>query len=548
MRILNQNAKQLIILTIVCLITFFVNNQVILTDIMESRNIVTAREMVYDQNWMIPTMNGELRLEKPPLPTWIAAGAEILSPDNISMQRAMAGLAAVLLVFGFYALGREFTRNDKYAFISSLILCTSYNIILMGRTASWDIYCHAFMVWAIYYIYKAFMGRKSNWKYFLAAGFFLGLSFLGKGPVSFYALLLPFLISFIFIYRPSMKRKWGGLLGMILLCLVISLWWYIALFLFYPDEAAYVLHKESASWINRNVRSWHYYSTFFLETGVWALAVLTSFAIPYWSNRLRMKKEYYFTLSWMILLVILLSCLPEKKNRYLLPVLIPAAYTVGFMFEYWWNIFKQRRANESDKIIFRINSYPIAIICLSLPVLIYLFLYTNGAINLGWFIALSIIFVFIACFMFYAAIKTKPSIFLGSVVVLFLVAEIIIMPFIGSLFNNPDLNSLSATREIKELKEVPFYHVKGEELRIEVVYEAHRKIRPLNIQDEKEVEASLPLAILTHQRVGEVLPSKLLEKVDTVWIGRYDNNRRKKDSGRYDNDFIYHVTLLKKKQ
>jgi len=261
-----------------------------------------------------------------------------------------------------------------------------------------------------------------------------------------------------------------------------------------------------------------------------------------------MKKEYYFTLSWMILLVILLSCLPEKKNRYLLPVLIPAAYTVGFMFEYWWNIFKQRRANESDKIIFRINSYPIAIICLSLPVLIYLFVYMNGAINLGWFITLSIIFVFIACFMFYAAIKTKPSIFLGSVIVLFLVGEIIIMPFIGRLFNNPDLNGLSATREIKELKEVPFYYVKGEELRIEVIYEAHRKIRPLNIQDEKEVEASLPLAILTHQRVGEVLPSKLLEKVDTVWIGRYDNNRRKKDSGRYDNDFIYHVTLLKKKQ
>ena len=32
----------------VCLVTFFANNQVITPDIMESRNIITAREMVYE--------------------------------------------------------------------------------------------------------------------------------------------------------------------------------------------------------------------------------------------------------------------------------------------------------------------------------------------------------------------------------------------------------------------------------------------------------------------------------------------------------------------
>ena len=30
---------------------------------MESRNLITAREMVSEGNWLIPTMNGELRLE-----------------------------------------------------------------------------------------------------------------------------------------------------------------------------------------------------------------------------------------------------------------------------------------------------------------------------------------------------------------------------------------------------------------------------------------------------------------------------------------------------
>lgn len=108
--------------------------------------MVTAREMVHDGNWLVPTMNGDLRLEKPPLPTWLTAVAEMISPDNLALQRAMAGFAAILLVAFFYLTAVQVMRNKRYAFISTILLCTCYNIILMGRTASWDIYCHAFMM------------------------------------------------------------------------------------------------------------------------------------------------------------------------------------------------------------------------------------------------------------------------------------------------------------------------------------------------------------------------------------------------------------------
>ena len=68
-----------VLLCLVCLTTFFVDNSVLVPDIMESGNIVTAREMVYDGNWIAPTMNGELRLEKPPLPTWLTAVVEMIA-------------------------------------------------------------------------------------------------------------------------------------------------------------------------------------------------------------------------------------------------------------------------------------------------------------------------------------------------------------------------------------------------------------------------------------------------------------------------------------
>lgn len=63
--------KEPLFVIVLALVTFFAFNADLPTDIMEARNIVTAREMVADGNWLVPTMNGELRLEKPPLPTWV---------------------------------------------------------------------------------------------------------------------------------------------------------------------------------------------------------------------------------------------------------------------------------------------------------------------------------------------------------------------------------------------------------------------------------------------------------------------------------------------
>ena len=154
-----------VLLCLVCLTTFFVDNSVLVPDIMESRNIVTAREMVYDGNWIAPTMNGELRLEKPPLPTWLTAVVEMIAPDNLGWQRGVAGLAALLLVFYFYC----FVKNilGVAPFVSALILCTCHNVILMGRTASWDIYCHAFMLGAVYFpnprMFSEY-GRQKGWE------------------------------------------------------------------------------------------------------------------------------------------------------------------------------------------------------------------------------------------------------------------------------------------------------------------------------------------------------------------------------------------------
>ncbi len=54
---MNRKIVHVFFLLLVCYFSFFVHNRVIYADIMESRNLVTAREIVMEGNWLIPTMN-----------------------------------------------------------------------------------------------------------------------------------------------------------------------------------------------------------------------------------------------------------------------------------------------------------------------------------------------------------------------------------------------------------------------------------------------------------------------------------------------------------
>lgn len=541
---MNTKRGRICLVCLICIVTFFVNNHVITPDIMESRNIITAREMVYEGHWLVPTMNGELRLEKPPLPTWLTAVAEMVSPDNLGLQRGMAGLAALLLVFYFWQFARRVLHIDPL--LPTLLLCTCYNLILMGRTASWDIYCHAFMMGGIYHLARALGAPPQSWRHFLAAGVFMGLSILSKGPVSLYALFLPFLISYGCFYRPSIKGKWPAVAAMAAVAIVLGTWWYAYVHITQADALSAVVQKESGSWMNHNVRPWWYYWKFFLETGVWSLLLLTAMFLPLADRRRRRSRRWLFSLGWMLASLLLLSLMPEKKSRYLLPLLIPANYVMGCLMVWWKRtLHGNRSASPADKWLFRLNTVLIAVVVTVLPVAAWQFLLRPGYVSVFVWAAFSIFVVAIAIYLLYAAVRLYPMKQLGGVTVLFLVTECLAMPTLGSIINNPDMKSIAGTRGIKELEGVPFCYIDTVPLRIELVYAAHRSIRPVA---PDSLHAKLPCALLTHRPIRETLPESCLDGIEAIPIGRYDNNQRPKTNHHYSTDFIYYITLLKVKK
>lgn len=542
------------IMAAVVAITFFVNNRTLQPDIMESRNLVTAREMVETGEWLVPTMNGELRLEKPPLPTWVSAVVESVSPDDIAAQRAVASLFGVMLVVFFYLLCRDVFRVDPV--IAVILLCSCYQFMLMARTVSWDIYTHAFMLGGIYFLVMAVNGRGRQWWRFCLAGLFAGLSVMSKGPVSLFALFLPFLLAWGIFGRPSMRGKWLPVGVMVLVTIVVGCWWYAYIQVFHADEWQAVMAKETGSWLNRNVRPWHYYWKFFLEAGVWALLLVTSI-IMVLRRGFRGDKSRLVPVMWMLFCLVLLSCMPEKKTRYLLPLLIPAAVVMAQAVGIWCASFSSRgSANitlghssgmHAPRWPFRLNAWLLAAVCAGIPVGAYIMVYSKGLMGLPVWIGVTVLSICAAWLLVRAAIRLLPQSMVIVTGCYYALLVLLAFPVVGKLINGTTMQTITAAVNAPDVKEYPIYAPAGEELRIEMVYQARRNIRPVAVDSAEALRARLPMILMTHEYAGERLPASFVNEVDTVSLGEFDCNRRPKGTRRHSPLFIYRLTLLKER-
>lgn len=534
---------QLVIL-LLCVTTFFVHNGSLPLDIMESRNLVTAREMVTDGHWLVPTMNGELRLEKPPFPTWVAGAIEAVVPHHIPLQRAAAGVMGLLWTWFVWLCARYLFRRSDLAWLSVLVFLTCYQVLYMGRTVTWDIYCHAFMMGSIYCLLRLFYDESPShpWRWSIGAGLLMGLSFLSKGPISFYALLLPFLLTVPLWKRPHLSGKGLPMMLMILLAVIVGGWWYLYLFFRISDDFMQVMGQESTAWINHNVRSWIYYIQSFIEVDVWVFWLLAALCFPYWKRRLAHSREYLFLLAWSMGILLLLSFFPEKKIRYLLPFMAPCALLVTSLLAHF---IHSDELNRGERIFFRINGYLIALIMILSPLIFYFFGLKRGLISWPLCLAFSIVFVALGGWLCRSVAQLSCKRYLLSVAVLFIVVEVFLWPALSELWNSPSYHSIENVAQTPSFQGLRMYHPSDEPIAIQVVYAAGQKVTPLDISDETAFKRSLPMLLVSQRPAREVLSPTLLPQLQVVEVDVCNENRIPLGSRRYHPEFINHVTFIR---
>lgn len=516
-----NNRSYLLAIALVCLAIFFPHLSVVEVNIMEARNFITAREMLEYGNWIHTTMNLEPRYEKPPLPTWLTAfSAAFFGTKSLFGLRLPAVLSVVFLIVTFYFLGIQILKDKKQAFIGTLILSTSFYIVFSGRNGQWDIFAHAFMVFAILQLFKAFESDQKSWKQWTLAGIFLGFSFMSKGPVSLFALLLPFLIAYGFIYRyKNFKQKIAPLFISLLLFAVVGFSWGVYIYFTDTGSAADIADKETLAWTNRSVKPFYHYWSFFTQSGVWTYFSFLALLYPFMIKRTEHKKMYQFSLFWTLAAVVLLSLIPEKKERYLLPVLIPMALNTSFYIHYL--IQKSKELPKLDVYLANFGFGLIGFIGLIFPFVVYFFF--EGHLSPHWVAYFfSSITLFSLGLMIFIWLRKRAfeKCFYG--IIMFICSIILFaFPMAELLYDNDKFLSVGTLRSIDGMEEVKLYSTEPFIPSPELIYDLGEPIKRVVSAEQLPQEGRFALL------VNDSIPTDVKMHFKTEFITLFDINNLK---------------------
>lgn len=431
------------LLLILALTLFLLQLDYLFADIMEARNFVSAREMVEDNHWIYTTLNGEIRYQKPPLPTWFSAiMGYLFGTETLWALRFPAALSCSFLILYFYDFLKRTTQDKQLALVSSLIFCTSFLVIFIGKRATWDIYCYSFGFIGIYYFYRSFLSKGKDLLSFSLAGLFLGFSILSKGPTGIYVIAAPFFLSYWMVYGFP-KVKWMGWLWMVFLALLVGFSWYI--FIYFTDHQNFVsiMEEEFTARSNRDVKPFTRYFSFPLQMGVWAIFAVISLAFPYVKRKTPFPKAYVFFFGWTLLCLIFLSLVPSKKERYLFPLMIPLSATTGF---YVYYLLKNQNWKKWERMLTRFSFGLVAVVSIMVPLLLFVGLKVKMSI---YSITFSVSAVLIGLYLFrqIGKVFNLQNAFLATICFV-ASATLLGIPIIDDIFtNNPNHHSILLKKE-----------------------------------------------------------------------------------------------------
>ncbi|MHB1147049.1 MAG: ArnT family glycosyltransferase [Lutibacter sp.] len=504
--------------------------------IMEARNFITAREMVQDNHWLLTTINGEARYQKPPLPTWLTAVSGMLfGINNVFALRLPAALMVLFTGICIYYLSLALKLSKKQSINNSLILVTSFYVFAIIIEAPWDIFAHGFMLAGLYFLFLFFEEKNGLWKNALLAAFFVGLSLMSKGPVSLYVLFLPFLISYGIVFKfKNLKSKTLPLLAFVILLMAVGGWWFVYVRLADPEAFLEIATKETENWSNYNIKPFYYYWNFFIQSGLWAIPALISLLYPYLIKRVAPKKAYQFSFWWTIITVILLSVIPEKKARYLVPALIPLAINTGFYIQYLITNFSElKRKGETIPVYF--NFGLIAFISLTVPFALF-FLMKDGLQNhlLSYVLTSMSTLVIGILLIRNLYIKKIQNVF--YLTILFVVSlSAFGLPLSKSLNTNTEFKSIHSLHQFEKSNRITSYSIG--EIAPELLWNYNGILKDIYKNKSLKIPAEPNFGLLLMNEDAEIIKTKLNQDYNLQLIETYNLNVGSKSKERLIREF-----------
>ena len=157
------------------------------------------------------------------------------------------------------------------------------------------------------------------------------------------------------------------------------------------------MQQESTAWGSRHVKNFSYYLQFPVYSGLWLVVTIAVLFKPFAEKRVNSARNYRFLLLWLVLAMLLLSVIPEKKIRYLMPALIPLALLSGTLLRGIMDSFGQGKQEKGGLRVVALHALLVALVGVVYPGVFFYQLYAvNGSATLLFIIPVFAVFLTIA--------------------------------------------------------------------------------------------------------------------------------------------------------
>jgi 4-amino-4-deoxy-L-arabinose transferase-like glycosyltransferase len=290
-----------------------------------------AKEMLQGEGWIIPHLNSEVYLEKPPLFFWLmAATGTVIGGMNEFAARFPAALFALLTLLLLFFLGKRLF-GEKGGFFAALILATSVEFLWLARRACLDTTLTFFTTAAIALLYVGFYQQRGRWILYLLAYLAMALGVLTKLQIG---VIVPVLVvgGYFLVQRElGFFKDTSHIPGIALFVALIGGWLALAYLSGGQEYLRGLLYQKTASTFLETTshdRPLYYYLMYFPGNFIPWIIFFPS-ALIYGLSAGGRKKEFIFILFWFAIVFVFFSIAKAKRELYLLPLYPAAALMVG---------------------------------------------------------------------------------------------------------------------------------------------------------------------------------------------------------------------------
>jgi len=299
---------------------------------------IAAREMLESGEWIVPTYNGEPRLQKTPLSYWLVAGlAQITGQVDEFTARMPSVIFAVLSVAAVMYFVNQWL-SFRIAILSAAVWATSLGYIRYSHNARPEMALTFLIMLCFLSFYSAITAnsRKRQVAYMLIFWTSFGVANLAKGPAPLPLVLMP-LFFYVAVFRQWKQiPKLLPIIGMVIFLAIVLPW---------PLAVAYKMDWNLATWKHEFVDRffgtyasghkplYYYLPKMFQFTMPWAAFVPFALAAPFYAVWNKKQTVMKFLWLWFVVDLAFLTISGGKRQHYIMPMIPAMCILTGILFE-----------------------------------------------------------------------------------------------------------------------------------------------------------------------------------------------------------------------